>query len=175
MAESDIQLLRRCADFTLSHLRQAEERVIEELQTSAATSLVMALRVFRLQRAVLAIGMFSLFESLLQDGMSWKDPFKRLPGCLKARDGPDLSQTFEDYRDAINVLKHGKGKSYKRLMPRANELEFKVRLPDEDFFEEGDVSEVQTLVDVDDRFVRRCAEVIEEITSFIRVKENVWL
>ncbi len=89
--ETDIQLLSRCADFTLSRTREAEDAVIAELETRAATSLVMALRVFRLQRAVLAVGMFSLFESLLQHGMGWREPFATLPSFLKEHAEPGTS------------------------------------------------------------------------------------
>lgn len=173
--ETDIRLLSRCADFTLSHTREAEDAVAKELETRAATSLVMALRVFRLQRAVLAVGMFSLFESLLQDAMGWRDPFATLPGFLRGNSEPGSAQVFEDYRDAINVLKHGRGRSYDRLVARAEALEFKVKAPDENLFEEGDVSEVQTRVLVDDRFVQRCAEVIEETATLVREKTGASL
>jgi hypothetical protein len=78
MPASDIDLLSHCAEFTLSHSMEVEHEVFEELQTSARTTLVSALRMLRLQRAILAIGMFSLFEALLQSGMGWEQPFDRL-------------------------------------------------------------------------------------------------
>ena len=70
----------------------------------------------------------------------------------------------------MNVLKHGRGRSYERLLARPGEVEFKVKAPDENFFSEGDVSEVGVLIDVDDGFVRRCAAVIEEASAVIRTK-----
>src|SRR5262249_48278658 len=77
-AVSDIQLLSRCAEFTLSHSECVEKKILTELQTSAATPLVMGLRLIRLQSVVLTIGMFSLFESLLQTHMAWQQPFAEL-------------------------------------------------------------------------------------------------
>ena len=53
---------------------------------------------------------------------------------------------------------------YDDLVAKANALPFRVKLPDEHFLNEGDVSEVQTLIDVDDAFVRRCAAVIREVS-----------
>jgi hypothetical protein len=76
---------------------------------------------------------------------------------------------------AINVLKHGRGRSYEHLLSKSAELEFKVKRPGESVFDEDEVSEVDTFIDVDDQFVRRCAALIQEITSFIRSKENVWI
>ena len=43
-----------------------------------------------------------------------------------------------------------------------------MKMPDEAFFAEGDVSEVSTLIEVDDAFVLRCAEVIRDISDVIR-------
>ena len=62
MADTDIELLARCSEFSLQHIHSVEEKVHKELETSGATRLVMALRLCRLQRAVVAVGMFSIFE-----------------------------------------------------------------------------------------------------------------
>jgi hypothetical protein len=175
MAVSDIDLLSRCAEFTLSHSLDVRDRVIKELQTSGRTSLVTALRMVRLQSIILAIGMFSLFESLLQSRMQWVQPFDQLHEYLKQCDRDELAQTFSDYRLAINVLKHGRGRSYAQLLARAVKLEFEVKPQGEDFFYEGDVSEVDTLINVDERFVRRCAALIQEASAVIRSKEDVWI
>ena len=75
MALSDTELLAECVNFTLRHTREAEQQTFKELETSGATRLVNALRVFRLQRAILAVGMFSMFEALLQSKLKWTQPF----------------------------------------------------------------------------------------------------
>ncbi|MNR28378.1 hypothetical protein D3C85_1457000 [compost metagenome] len=69
---------------------------------------------------------------------------------------------------AINVLKHGRGRSYNELVEKSGKLKFKVKMPGEHFFSEGDVSEVATLVEVDDRFVQMCADVIRDVTYSLK-------
>jgi hypothetical protein len=112
MMPSDIGLLSRCARFTLSHARDVENKVHDQLQTSGATSLVVTLRLIRLQKSILVTGMFSIYESFLQSGMEWGvRAFDELEDHLKQYGENDLAQEFNDYRSAINVLKHGKGSS----------------------------------------------------------------
>jgi hypothetical protein len=155
--------------FTLQHTQEAEQQTFKELETSGATRLVNALRVFRLQRAILAVGMFSMFEALLQSKLQWTDPFLQLDDYLRKHDKPHLAVAILDYKRAVNVLKHGEGRSHQELLARADKLEFKVRAADDYFGEEGDVSDVGILVDVDDQFVRRCAELIEQASEAIRL------
>jgi len=81
MHDFDTDLLPLCVEFTLSHSRTVEDEVIEELRTSARTPLVKALQMLRLQRAMFATGMFSLFESMLQSQIGWDQPFDRLNGA----------------------------------------------------------------------------------------------
>jgi hypothetical protein len=175
MALTDLQLLPACANFVLYHAAELEQHVHKELETSGATRHVMALRMLRLQRAVLAIGMFSLFEALLQTKMNWAKPFDELHRYLNQHDKAHLASVFTDYRLAINALKHGQGRSHTELLARASTLDFKVRAAGDLFGEEGDISEVDVLVDADEQFVRRCAELIQEASSFIRSRERVWL
>ena len=175
MAQSDLQLLTHCANFTLQHTSEAESKIIEELQTSGATRLVMGLRMLRLQRAILVIGMFSLFEALLQSNLRWSKPFEELDARLRRYGRDQLATAVTDYKLAINVLKHGEGRSHAELLVRRSALDFRVRDPDDPFFQEGDVSEVDILVDVDDQFVLRCAELIEEASAVLRAHEDAWL
>lgn len=174
MALTETQLLTSCAEFTLHHTHQAELQTLEELQTSGATRLVMALRVFRLQRAILAVGMFSMFEAVLQSKLNWVQPFSQLDAYLRKHNRAELASDIDDYRVAINVLKHGVGPSHTKLMARVPLLDFKVRASNELFGEEGDVSEIDILVDADDKFVRRCARLIEEASIVIRAHEQEW-
>ena len=41
-------------------------------------------------------------------------------------------------------------------------------MPEEYFFNAGDVSEVSTLIEVDNKFVLTCAELIEQVAKEIR-------
>jgi hypothetical protein len=167
VALTDIELLTACVGFTLHHTHEAEQQTFKELETSGATRLVNALRVFRLQRAILAVGMFSMFEALLQSKLKWAQPFIQLDDYLRAHGKHGLASAIVDYRLAVNVLKHGEGRSHQELLARAGKLEFKVRADGDHFHGEGDVSDVGILVDADDHFVRRCAELIEQASEAI--------
>jgi hypothetical protein len=68
-------LIARYTTFTLGALNDARERTIDELQTSGATRLVKTLQMVELQRVISSIGMFSLFESMLQHGLNCSDGF----------------------------------------------------------------------------------------------------
>jgi hypothetical protein len=161
-------LVDRSTAFTLAALREANERTTDALQTSAATSLVKTLQMIQLQKAILAVGMFSLFEAILQDILNCKDGFREANDILDRERQIVLKERFSDLQLAINVLKHGRGHSYDALVAKAGALPFRVRLPGESCFFEGDVSEISTLIEVDDRFVLSCAEVIEEVSEAIR-------
>ncbi len=161
-------LADRCAVFTLEALRNASERTVETLQTSAATPLVEALQVIQLQKVILAVGMFSIFEASLQDRLKCRDGFREAEAILGQQGEHDLKDDFRDLVTAINVLKHGKGRSYDALVARAQKLPFHLKLPTEEFFLEGDVSEVSTLVEVDDAFVQRCGTVIGKVSDVLR-------
>jgi hypothetical protein len=168
-------LVDRCTAFTLETLRVANERSIDALQTSAATSLVKALQMVQLQKVILAVGMFSLFEAILQDGLCCSDGFREATDILDREGEAVLKERFCDLQLAINVLKHGRGRSYDALVAKSGALRFRVKLPGEAFFCEGDVSEVSTLIEVDDTFVLSCAEVISEVTEAIRRAQTEFL
>ncbi len=172
-ALTDIELLAQCADFSLHQIHDVEKKVMEELETSGATRLVMALRRCRLQRAVVTVGMFSIFESLLQQRMNWVDTFAELRKYLLNHKEVSLYHRFDNYFKAINALKHGLGASHTNLLNRPN-LGFKVRSGG-DFFSEGDVSEVGILIDVDDLFMREAANLVRDVAALISIKEGVQL
>lgn len=80
-----------------------------------------------------------------------------------------MRERFNDFKDAINVLKHGEGRSYDRLLKRRDVLPFKIRGRNEAFFQEGDVSEVATLIRVDDNFVMSVATVVREVFAALEM------
>lgn len=162
-------LVDRSTAFTLGALREAAQRTAEALQTSGATSLVKTVQMITMQKAVLAVGMFSLFESILQDRLKCEDGFSEATTILGAHGHHELKVRFNDFQLAINALKHGRGKSYEALLAKAGALPFRVKLRNEEFFFEGDVSEISTLVEVDDKFVLGCAGVIQEVTAAIKL------
>ena len=158
------ELADRSAAFTLNALSEAQTRVVEALQESGATTLVKSLQMVQLQKVISAVGMFSIFEAMLHDVLNCPDGFRGAAEVLTQQRNLDLQARFADLQLAINVLKHGRGRSYDALVNKAASLPFKVKLPNEDFFNEGDVGEVSTLVEVDDAFVLGCADVIREVS-----------
>lgn len=162
------ELVDRCTTFTLKALREANESTIETLQTSGTTSLAKTLQMIKLQKSILAVGMFSIFEANLQDGLGSSKGFGRAKKILGDEGELDTKERFDDLYMAINVLKHGRGRSYDALAAKAKTLPFRIKLPDESFFYEGDVSEVATLIEVDDAFVQHCGDVIREVSDVIR-------
>jgi hypothetical protein len=161
-------LIDHSTTFTLNALKEVNEKIIDALQTSGATSLVKGLQMVQLQKAIFAVGMFSMFEAILHDGLTSKDGFVAANAILDSEGEADLKERFNNLCSAINVLKHGRGRSYDALVSKATALPFRIKLPDEPFFFEGDVSEVSTLVEVDDTFVIGCADVIRDVSKVIR-------
>lgn len=108
---------------------------------------------------------FSIFEARLQE--IFKDAkyaFDQAEKVLKEKDEFALYEKFHDLRQAINVLKHGDGKSYNILLQKEQQLPFRIKKRDESFFCEGDISEVTSLIKVDDEFVKFWDE--EKIKAF---------
>jgi len=122
----------------------------------------------QLQKAILAVGMFSLFEASLQNGLSCSNGFGEASKILDDEKTRGLKERFDKLLLAINVLKHGHGRSYDALVAKAKTLPFRIKLPGESFFFEGDVSEISTLIEVDDALVQYCGEVISEVSETIR-------
>ena len=162
------ELVYRGTSFTLSALEEMNSKAIEVLQTSASTIAVKNLQMIQLQKAILAIGMFSLFDSILQEGLSCRNGFEEAKKTLIQTGKVELHNRFDDFVCAINVLKHGRGRSYNALVSKFKTLPFRIKFPDEDFFYEGDVSEIYTLIEVDDEFVLNCAELISLVSKEIR-------
>ena len=162
------ELIDRCTAFTLENLRETNERTAEALQTSGATPLIKTIQMIHLQKVILAVGMFSIFEANLQDGLGCANGFVGANKILDDEGELEIKERFNDLISAINVLKHGRGKSYATLVKKAKMLPFRIKLPDESFFFEGDVSEISTLIEVDDAFVQNCGEVISGVSEVIR-------
>lgn len=161
-------LVYRSTAFTLNALEEANSKIINELQTGASTIAVKNLQMIQLQKSILATGMFSIFESTLQEKLTCRNGFEEIKKILIHKGKDELHDRFIDFYYAINVLKHGKGKSYDALVAKSGSLPFRLKMPGEIFFEEGDVSEVSTLVEIDGQFVLDCADLIEHVSKEIR-------
>lgn len=162
------ELIYRGTTFTLNALEDLNSKVIRELQSNGSTIAVKNLQMVQLQKAILAIGMFSLFDSILQSKLACRNGYEGAKKVLLKREKVKLHDRFDEFICAVNVLKHGRGRSYDFLVSKSESLPFRIKLPEENFFNEGDVSEVRTLIEVDDNFVLACAELIDHVSKVIR-------
>lgn len=161
-------LADRSTSYVLGVLNETADRIGAELETSSATHHIKNLQMIQLHKAIMAVGLFSLFEAVLQDGLEVEHGFREADAVLAAHGDADLALRFRQYRLAVNVLKHGRGKSYDALAAGMSDLPFRMKGPDEAFFFEGDVSEVSTLIEVDDAFVSACADLVREVSAVVR-------
>ena len=171
------ELADRCTIFTLGALKEVEDKTIDTLQTSGATSLVKTLQMIRLEKTILAVGIFSIFEAILQDRLNCSNGFVEAKGILKQNGDSTLLSQFTDLELAVNALKHGRGRSYNALVGKdGGSLLTNIKHPDEHFFDEGDVSEISTLIDVDDKFINSCVDIINQVSeSIMKIRPEVIL
>ena len=161
------ELVEHSTAFSINALNAAQQSAIDGLKTSAATSLVKTLQMVQLQKAISAVGMFSMFDATLQEQLRCADGFRAAGELLEAQGEKTLNERFSDLRLAINVLKHGRGRSYDALIKKSDSLAFRVKRPDEAFFNEGDVAEISALIEVDDQFLLLCAETIHGVAGIV--------
>lgn len=160
-------LINLCTFYTLSSLERTNNEIIDALQKRGSTTLVKTLQMVQLQKAIFLVGMFSMFEADLQTNLDCSDGFNKLREVLKNEGEMQLLEKFNDITLAVNVLKHGLGKSYDKLVTKADSLEFNIKLQGKTFFDEGDVSEPSTLIEVDEKFVKYCVYIIQQVSDVI--------
>ncbi|PCE62894.1 hypothetical protein [Sediminicola luteus] len=158
-------LINRSTKLTLESLNEKYENSIKELSYSARTNTIKNLQMIQVQKAVIAIGVFSMFESILQEKFRCKNGFSEAKKRLMAKGELELVKRFDYFIKAVNVLKHGYGRSYNSLASEWESLPFILRNTGDTYFTEGDVSEISTLIDVDDVFVINCVELIELVSK----------
>jgi hypothetical protein len=143
--------------------------------SDGSTLFVKNAQALQLGKVVTAVGSFSIFEARLQDSLDCPDGFAQLRKILITAEKQDLLLRFEQFTAAVNVLKHGQGRSYDLLLSMHESLPFVLKARDQHFFFEGDVSESNTLVLVDDAFVRSCANLIQALIEAVqRTKPGVY-
>ncbi|MFB9037774.1 hypothetical protein [Xanthomonas arboricola] len=169
------ELATRCVVLTSGLLDETRTHVLAELQESGATSLVKALQALELQGAIVAVGMVAMFEAALQEALGSENGFRETERLIESAGQPELRARFTDVQLAVNVLKHGRGRSHNDLLARRDALPFRVRAEDE-FFEEGNLSEIATLVQADDAFLHHCSETIDLVAAVVReARPDAWL
>src|SRR5688500_11775153 len=120
---SECDFISRATEFALGYAATVENEIVDRLQTHAETPSVNALRMLTMLRAILAIGSFSVLEAVLQQSKGWENPFGELDKRLRTNGLDALADRFAEHRNAINVLKHGRGRSYEALVKRGPALE----------------------------------------------------
>ena len=161
------ELMNIGAIFTLNALDEASKKTIDVLDISGSTSPIKTLQMIQLQKVILAVGMFSIFEASLQKGLNCRNGFDDANKILEGDGKLEMKERFGDLCLAINVLKHGRGRSYNTLVKKADVLPFRIKQPGEELFFEGDVSEISTLVEVNDTFVQLCGDVICDVSEVV--------
>jgi hypothetical protein len=160
------ELIGRCASFMLNALNAASATNFGD-GSNASTVFVKTAQAYELGKVVTAVGIFSIFEAQAQKRLNCADGFAELRRILISANKAELALRFEQFATAVNVLKHGRGRSYDWLLSRTGSLPFVIKAPDQHFFSEGDVSEPDTLVLVDDAFVNACAELVQALTATV--------
>jgi hypothetical protein len=150
-----------------SRIEETQAEIICLMRDHPSSVHMKNLQSLRLQYAVTAVGIFSIFEAELQGQLQAGDGFSQLRRLLNDHGKNELLLRFDLFKHAVNVLKHGEGRSYYTLQEYNGNLPFRIKLPDQEFFKEGDCTEIHTLVLADDDFVRNCAELVHEISDFI--------
>ena len=161
------ELIQYSTSFNLTSINKETKNLYRNLTTNANTSNIKMLQMIELQKVIISIGMFSMFDAIVQNELNCKNGFKIINEILIDKNEIELQNSFQDLSMAINVLKHGKGRSYESLLKRIDSLKFKIKKYDEIFFDEGDISELNTLIKVDDDFVLYCADVIHKVYNAV--------
>ncbi|MDD2974616.1 MAG: hypothetical protein PHZ10_05885 [Aliarcobacter cryaerophilus] len=161
------ELIQYSTSFNLTSINKETKNLYRNLTTNANTSNIKMLQMIELQKIIISIGMFSMFDAIVQNELNCKNGFKRINEILIDKNEIELQNSFQDLSMAINVLKHGKGRSYESLLKRIDSLKFKIKKYDEIFFDECDISELNTLIKVDDEFVLYCSDVIHEVYNAV--------
>lgn len=162
------ELIENCSSFTLNALNNVEKEVIDSLQTSGSTSAVKPLQMVNMEKTIFIVGMFSIFEAELQCSLGCTNGFSEVKAIIEQDNNLSLLKRFVDLELAINVLKHGTGRSYKAITTiQGQTLTSKIKKHQEDLFQEGDVSEISTLIEVSDELIANCVGVIKETCECI--------
>ena len=162
------QLIVTAMEITAASFRHDADETVNRLEDDTSSLVVNSARLAQMRMVMLAVGGFSMLEGILEQTRGWDAPFRELDQNLRAIGQAAMADEFMTYKLAINVLKHGYGDSYDRLLRRES-LPFCVKAQGQSYFDEGDVSEIPGLVLVDDQFVLSCAQVIEKAMIALRI------
>ena len=162
------ELIKLCGNFTINNLNELENKICKELEVNASTVLVKQLQMINLQKFIFIIGVFSIFESILQQELNCENGLKEAKHILKQKEEFELLERLSKLQLVINALKHGKGRSYNHLIENLDErLINKIKYPNQSFLNEGNINEITALVSIDNKFICENLDLIEEVYSLI--------
>ena len=103
------ELIQYSTSFNLTSINKETKNLYRNLTTNANTSNIKMLQMIELQKVIISIGMFSMFDAIVQNELNCKNGFKIINEILIDKNEIELQNSFQDLSMAINVLKHGKG------------------------------------------------------------------
>ncbi len=122
-----------------------------------------------LQKSFFFIAVFSYYEALLQERLGCENGFEEAKCILKENNENVLLENFLELQLIVNALKHGKGRSYSNLLENQDrKINIKIKELDEAFFDEGDIDEISTLIEVNNEFIEQSIEIINQVSSKIQ-------
>jgi len=164
-AVSNFEHLSRGPKMLSTFVIGVHDNYVANLQTGASNIDVNGLRTCSMAITIIAVGVIGTFEGMLQRHFALRDAYTELDKLLVTKGRKDLSDRLLVYRLAVNVLKHGVGRSYDKLLARRDALPFAIAERGDMFFNEGDVSEVGGLIDTRGLFIDNCITLVDEICA----------
>lgn len=161
-----LYLIDKCVGFKLSFLKDIEQKSLDALQENAMTYDVKILQAMNMDRAIFIVGVFSMYESTLQNKLNCRNGFKEIEKILKQNNKQLLLNQFLDLKYAINALKHGEGISHNTLLKKEN-LKIKIKKSHSEVFQEGNITEIETLILVNDKFILDCVKIMHAISKVL--------
>lgn len=171
------QIISRSSSFILSVLERVEIETLKELETSGATRHIQNMQMITLQKTIYFIGIFSYYESLLQGRLNCKNGFEEAKNILFQNSEHLLLEKFIELQTIVNVLKHGRGRSYNQILNKKDRvINIKIIENCETSDVEGDLADISSLIKVDNDFIDQSVEIINEVSSAIqKYKPDVFI
>lgn len=168
MRIDDIEVVVAAGRGVARSVREGLSNIFAELETSAATRLLVAIDVCHAELSAVTVGIFSLYEGRLNALFGWSKPMKEVSQRLIALGETALVERLKRMDLAVNTLKHGKGHSHSALISKTSAGQVRVRGTSVPFYPEGDVCPIPDLVEATPELLEECCDVIEATWQKVR-------
>ena len=166
MRLDDIQTIVAAGRATAHQVKGVLDEIFAALQTSGATRLLSGVDICNSQVALSLVGVFSIYDSRLQNAIGGDKPIDDLINRLASNGRAAEAAALDDYRLVVNVLKHGVGSSHTKLLERKARLPFRVQAYVGELAAEGDVCPPSDLVIISTEHLEQCCDLIESTWHF---------